>query len=411
VRRLRLFLPLLGIYVALAVISPGFAPEGDEGVYLRYAERITHGYYSDASISDADYLWYGPGLPALLSPAVAVGLPVELIRLLGAAFLFGAVLVFDLMLRGVLRANQALVGAYALGLYVPAWILVPHIYTEPLALLCIVVGMLFMSRALAGGSRWHTVVAGAAFAGLALTKVAFGWIVTALLLLFGAAWLVQRARGRASAAGRPAAVFAIALVLCLPWLAFTYAKTDRVFYWSNSGGLSLYWIASPYESDLGAWHPIDEPTRPEHARFFRSIRTLGPVEHDVALQRRAREWITDDPVGYVRNVMVNTGRILFGAPYPDQADQPLRPLLYGVPNALLLGALALSLPVLVRRRRELPPEATPFAAFAAVTVAFHVLLSADPRMLLPVVPAVLWIISVAIGRFAQVSEPRPAAVA
>jgi 4-amino-4-deoxy-L-arabinose transferase-like glycosyltransferase len=409
VRRVVPFLPLLAIYVALALISPGFAPEGDEAVYLRYAERITHGHYSDPAISDADYLWYGPGLPLLLAPEQAVDVPVEAIRLLGAAFLFGAVLLFEVLLRRVLRRRQALLGAYALGLYVPAWILLPHIYTEPLALLCLVVGMLFTSRALGPeGRRLDVVAAGAAFGWLALTKVAFGWIVTALLVGFGAAWLVQRARGRPSGTGRIAAIFCVALVVCIPWLAFTWSKTDRVFYWSNSGGLSLYWIASPYEGDLGAWTAIEDTTRPAHVRFFRSIERLDPVDHDIALQRRARQWIEDDPANYVHNVLINTGRILFGAPYPDPADQPLRPLLYGVPNALLLGALALCAPLLIRRRRELPPEALPFAAFAVVTFTFHVLLSADPRMLLPVVPPVLWLIGIAVGRLPQPVEREPA---
>jgi 4-amino-4-deoxy-L-arabinose transferase-like glycosyltransferase len=414
VRRVVPFLPLLAIYIALAVISPGFAPEGDEAVYLRYAERITHGHYSDPAVSDADYLWYGPGLPLVLAPEAAVDLPIELIRLLGAAFLFGAVLVFDLLLRRVLRPAHALLGAYALGLYVPAWILLPHIYTEPLALLWLVVAMLFTSRALApGGSRLDVALAGAAFGWLALTKVAFGWILTALLVGFGVAWLAQRARGRPSRTGRIAAIFCVALVVCVPWLAFTYSKTDRIFYWSNSGGLSLYWIASPYKGDLGAWTAIEDTTRPQHVRFFRSIDRLGPVEHDIALQRRARRWIEDDPPNYVRNVLVNTGRILFGAPYPDPSDQPLRPLLYGVPNALLLGALALCAPLLLRRRHELPPEALPFAAFAVVAFSFHLLLSADPRMLLPVVPPVLWLICVAVGRLPQSAvpaepEPRPA---
>ena len=407
-RRLARFLPLLGVYVALALLSPGFVSEGDEGVYLRYAERITDGGYSDASVSDADYLWYGPGLPLVLTPAVAIGLPVEVIRILGAAFLFGAVLAFDLLLRRVLPERQALVGAYALGLYVPLWIMLPRLYTEPLVLLCIVLGMLFLSRALATGSRRDVVFAGLSFGLLALTKVAFGWIVTVLLVMFGGLWMIQRVRGAPAGAGRVAAVFAVALVLCIPWLAFTYDKSGEVFYWSNSGGLSLYWIASPYDHDLGDWHAINEPTGPEHARFFRSIRGLDPVEHDLELQRRAREWIKDDPSNYLGNVLANAGRLFFGAPYRDQAEEPLRPLLYGLPNALLLGAFALCAPLLIRRRQELPPEALPFAAFAVVSVVFHLLLSADPRMLVPVIPPVIWMVAVALGRFVQVGEARPA---
>ena len=62
-------------------------------------------------------------------------------------------------------------------------------------------------------------------------------------------------------------------------------------------------------------------------------------------------------------------------------------------------------------RQELPPEALPFAAFAVVSVVFHLLLSADPRMLVPVIPPVIWLVAVALGRFVQVGEARPATAA
>ena len=43
-----------------------------------------------------------------------------------------------------------------------------------------------------------------------------------------------------------ALVYALALVWCLPYLAHTYSLTGRWFYWGSSGGMSLYWMSTPY---------------------------------------------------------------------------------------------------------------------------------------------------------------------
>ena len=70
------------------------------------AERLVDGYYvtgDDDAILNADPgspdLWFGPGLPALLTPLVAVDAPLSLLRLTSALVLFAAVLLMYVLAR------------------------------------------------------------------------------------------------------------------------------------------------------------------------------------------------------------------------------------------------------------------------------------------------------------------------
>src|SRR4051794_4746591 len=86
-------LPLLVLYLAATYVPHGGG--GDEGNYLWYASNLTHGYLADtATHAPNRYLWHGPGLPAVLAPLVALGLPATVSRIVDPLFLFGMVVVF-----------------------------------------------------------------------------------------------------------------------------------------------------------------------------------------------------------------------------------------------------------------------------------------------------------------------------
>jgi hypothetical protein len=208
-------------------------------------------------------------------------------------------------------------------------------------------------------------------------------------------WLVRRSR----ATGRAAAVFALALALCLPWLAYTYSKTDRLFVWGNSGSLSLYWMTSPHEGDLGDWHQahlvFTDPDLRPHREFFESLRGLDLAEQNAEIEREALTNIADNPGAYAENVVANVSRMLFNSPY-SRTRQQTNDVFYALPNALLLGAAVLLAIVLVPRRRTLPPEAGVFALLAATAFGLHALVSAYPRMLAPIVPLVVWLTVLAL---------------
>ena len=301
----------------------------------------------------------------------------------------------------VLRAGErdlglavGLLSAYALGLYLPFLGLVSNLHSEVLAVFLVCAAMLGLARYVrAGGFRWLALASGA-LAGLSLTRVAYGWVLTLVLVLFVLAWLVRRRR----ADGRVAAVLGIALILCLPWLAYTYAKTDRPLVWGNSGSLSLYWMASPYEGDHGDWHQAhlvftDSALQP-HRAFFASLRGRSLAEQNTEIEREALRNIADHPEAYIGNVLANVSRMLVNAPY-SRVGWQTNDLFYAVPNLLLLAAAVVAGVVLVRRRRTLPPETAPFAVLAAVPFGLHALVASYPRMLAPIVPLVVWLVTLA----------------
>jgi hypothetical protein len=395
--------PLIGVYVAAMLLLPtaeGWS--GDEGVYLGLARNIQHGFYRDGSPDGplnmcfpgwtTPDLWYGPGFPALLAPFVALGLPVSAIRLLGPALLLLAVLLFHRLLLLTFRPRVAFLGALGLGVFVPFYRYLPFLHSEFLGLVLVIVAMIAITHVVRSGSRLATAAAAGALAWLALTRVAYGWVLTLLLVAWAAWWLFRRT----PTARRLVVVHGLALALCVPWLAYTHSVTGRTFLWGTSGSESLYWMSSPYAVDRGDWHCASDvfvrPWLAPHRAFFASHAQDSPVEQDLALERQARRNILHHPVKYAQNLAANASRMFFNAPY-SRRPLDLRTIgVFVVPGALLLTLLGFSLARLARRRGKLPPEGAAFALFAAAALAVHLPISAYVRMLIPIVPPLLWLI-------------------
>jgi 4-amino-4-deoxy-L-arabinose transferase-like glycosyltransferase len=380
--------PLLLFYVAWTVVNPDLGGAGDEGNYLAYAERLTHGDYASEERPDG-YLWKGPGLPLMLVPFVALDAPVELARIVLALLLGGAVLLFHRLLRLRLSERASLLGALALGLYLPFLRTLGYVRSEPVAVFLVVLAMyLWARRSDAGGNR-YLVGAGLALGALTLTRLEYGYVLTACLLIAGAVWL----KGRGRTARDAAAVCAVALALCVPWLAYTYALTDKPFYWSNAGSLSLYWMSGPTPDDLGDWHTVNAVFRRDelaaHRPLFRRLRTMHPVDADEALTKAARENISDHPARFARNLVYNFSRLLFNFPYSLQ-QETAKALLYVVPNLLLLAGLGVGLVGLARERRWWALVVPP-AMFGLLGFAIHLPVAGYPRLWYPVVPIALWL--------------------
>ena len=408
-RELALLLPLLALYVAAWAVFP--ARPDDEASYVILAERLTEGFYvtgSNEAILDADPaspdLWFGPGLPALLAPLVAVDAPLGVLRLTSVLLLFGAVLLFYVLARERWGSRVGLVAAYALGLYVPFLGLLSNLHSEVLAIFCVVVAMLGLARFIERGGALWLVLGSVGLAGLALTRVAYGWVLSIALLAMLVWWLARRSR----TSGRAVAVLALALALCVPWLVYTQAKTERLFVWGNSGSLSLYWMASPHEGDLGDWHQahlvFTDPALRPHREFFEGLRGLELAKQNAEIEREALRNIADHPLAYAENVVANVSRMFFNSPY-SRTQQQTNDVFYALPNAIVLGAIVLCAVVLVPRRRMLPPEAGAFAVLGTTAFALHALVAAYPRMLAPIVPLLVWLTVLALVEAGLLRQP------
>jgi len=394
--------PFAVVYLAIPFLAPANANlYDDEAGYLGLARLLTHGDFltgRDNLVTGGPAypnLWFGPGLPLVLTPFVALHVPVEVIRLLGPLFLFAAVVALFFLLRLFTGRGPALAGALALALYVPLYTVVAFVHSEPLALLLVVLGVYGSVRYARGRRPAFFVLGATSLAWLALTRVEYGWVVSAVAVLLAIVWALRRD----ARAGRVAAVFAAGVVLCAPWLAYTYSVSGAAFEWGSSGALSLYWMTSPYAGDRGDWHGADsvfaDPRLAPHRPLFRHIAPRTLSEQNAELVRAARRNVARHPLKFARNVADNLSRMLFNVPYsfkPAKASG----LVYSVPAALLLASLAVAA---VRRRRRLPFEARAAAIFAVVTLALHAVLSGYPRLLFPIVPlAILLVVVWSTGR-------------
>ncbi len=396
-----LLLPLLGLLLVVAVVFPD--RYDDEAGYLELARNLIDGHYAAGrpdALLDADPaypdLWFGPGLPLLLAGPVAVGLPLWLVRLTAPLLLFLACLVFFRLTKRYMRPRAALAATWTLGLYLPFYTVLPNLHSEPLAVLLVVVAMYATARLLEDGGRRWLALGAATLAGVALTRVAYGWVLTILLAVSVIWWALSRSRRARSLS----AMVALALVLCAPWLAYTAAETGRVLQWGNSGSLSLYWMSSPFASDRGDWqqaHAVfTDPELAPHRPFFETLRDLPLPEQNARLERRALENIGQHPLKYAENVAANVSRMFFDAPYSSGGLR--RGFLYfALSNTLLLAAALFSALALVRRRTSLPAPAAPFAIFALTAFSLHALVAAYPRMLMPIVPVVVWFGAISIA--------------
>jgi 4-amino-4-deoxy-L-arabinose transferase-like glycosyltransferase len=386
-RPLYVFAGLLAIYVAVTYLTSGsLLDRTDEPGYLGFAERLTHGGYAVHGGAPVNFLWRGPGLPLLLAPFVAIDVPVEVLRLLGPVMLALAAYLLFRTLRLWADDRVALVGALAFGLYFPLWRTLPRLFTEPLVLALFTGSMLLFLR---GARQTHGGHARVALAGLllgflVLVRVENGYAVLATLVLCAAWWLVDR---RSAVARKGVLLAAVAFAVAVPWLVYTHHETGKWGYWGNSGGLSLYWMASPFPEDLGEPHTDTEVAAnadlAQHRPFFDALPT-EPVARDEALRTSAKTQIREHPLRYVRNVAANFSRLWIHWPYSfGQGTATL--LLFAVPGTLLFAMVVASLVTLLRAR-TFDVTLVPFAIFSAVGFAIHLAAAGYPRSIWPLVP-------------------------
>lgn len=384
-------LPLAALYILIVLTHPSVPPYSDSTRYIWFADNLARGYYSPKPDIN---LWNGPGYPLILWPFAALGLPWVLAKLANCVFMFGALVYFHATLRSYVSPRAALITVYALGLWPPIIRIVPWLLTEVLSIF-LVSGFAFHASKLGEQRRWrwlHLGIASLYMAYLSLTRVLYGYVMLACLIAFAGLYIWRR-RALLKAY---AMVFGLGLVLCVPYLIYTYSLTGKVFYWSTSGGLSLYWMASPYKSDLGDWHlPGTIKGTPKlaenHAEFFSEIGGLSQVKQDDALKKRAIENIARHPGAFLMNWLANVGRLLFNYPY-SYNPQRLSTYLYMLPGMFLVVASLVCIRPTIARRKQLPTEIWALLLFAAVALGGGSLLSTFNRFLLPILPiALLWL--------------------
>src|SRR5687768_2640548 len=123
-----LFSPFLLLYSTLIIVFSKQELIIDEPSYLGYVSNLLQGFYSPPP-PDID-LWHAPGYPLLITPFVAAGAPLLLIRLLNALFLYLSVIIFYRLMQKLISPKLALYASIVVGCYWLAWKGLPVIMTE-----------------------------------------------------------------------------------------------------------------------------------------------------------------------------------------------------------------------------------------------------------------------------------------
>jgi hypothetical protein len=316
------------------------------------------------------------------------------VRLLHACLITGAALMLYVTVAHYAGRAWALAGALFLLLHPNTGRITPQLLTEPLTLLCMCVFAWSFCRMQRSPrwALWMPVVA-VALAGVMLTRVMFGHVAVAVLVLcLGAALLWK---GMRTPLLRTVAVMATALALCTPYLADTHEKTGRLYCWSTNSGEVLYWLTSTNPGECGNWFDYKDAMThrdlaPNHREFFERVTKLPALERDAEFMAAAVRNIKADPKGVLRNWVSNVVRLCFNSPRSFKPEE-LKTLFITMFNGTLLAMVALALVLAWRNPGALPAEVGLLWAFAAVYFGGSTLAASLARYFLPIVP-LLWLV-------------------
>lgn len=320
-----LFLPFLVLFLAIIVKYGDSLLQDDESRYVLFADNLLNGFYSLPG--DDLNLWSGPGYPILLVPFVALKFPAIYLSLLNGAFYYLSIVFLFKSLRLYVPYKLAMALSLFWGLYYPAYIQLPDVYTECFTYFLVSASTYFLAKSFKYNNKRDLYLAGFLLGYLVLTKVIFGYVLICMILVFGLLLLLRRSDANYK---KGISVLLVAILTFLPYLIYTYSLTGKALYFGNAGGVLLYWMSSPYDNELGDWKEPELTTRyrkgssvPFKADYYlklhhqeahnRILKKRG-VEQDDAYKEEAIANIKAHPVKYLKNWIANIGRLLFDFP-------------------------------------------------------------------------------------------------
>ncbi|WP_299441928.1 hypothetical protein [uncultured Aquimarina sp.] len=388
-------LPFLVAYVLIVIFKQQNILVGDEGRFWSYAAKLLKGYYADNEFGEYSYLWNGPGYPIVLMPFRYLETSLLYPKLMNAFFLYSGLIFFFRSLKHFISRKKSLLVTCVLGLYYPLLLMaLPTLMTEALSFLCCTAFICFYLSYHRYRKTWQLLLCAFFLGYLAITKVIFGYVIVTVLVILLILYLFSKAKKTLVASIK---ILICSLVICSPYLIYTYSLTDKFFYWGNSGGMNLYWMSSPYDGELGDWYFFEnlEESQPEvyenHKEYLASIEDLDPVEKDAALKQKGVENILDHKEKFVRNWISNVSRIFIELPYSYRV-QSNNQLFYLFPNGILIVFLCMAIFLSVCNYKLLPTRVVFLLLIAIVYLGGVSLLSAYVRFLYPILPLLLiWI--------------------
>lgn len=393
-----LFAPFLVAYLIMIYKLNNTIPVvlmGDEPRYLEFANNLLKGYFTT---KDDLNLWNGPGYPLFLAPFIKIGFDVNKLRLLNAFLQFISIVYLFKTLKNWVCIKYAFGFTLFWGFYFIAYKEMLYVFTETLTSLLVV---LIAYKITNSKKKIDYVFIGLLLGFLALVKIIFGYVILFCLCLFSIIYLLKKSNDYL----KFAFVFIVAFLATLPYLFYTYNLTGRLFYWGNSGGMSLYWMSTPIETEYGDWNDATfsaycnyDTTMPCNAKYFAkghqadydSIYKLKGILRDDAFKEKAIQNIKKYPVKYIKNIFANAGRLFFGIPnsYNFIRFQHLWRI---IPNAFVFCMFLLSIVLGIRKFNKINSVFYFLLAILFAYLGLTLLVSAQQRQLYVVLPIIiLW---------------------
>ncbi len=236
----------------------------------------------------------------------------------------------------------------------------------------------------------------------------FGYVLLMVGLGYGIAYFILKTRRNPMQikVRKLLFVWCIAFATILPYLIYTYSITGRIFYFGNSGGMSLYWMSTPIEHEFGDWTNEKftfhcDSWRPCNAEFFAKnhqkdidfVNQFKGVEKDDAYKKLAFENIRNYPKKYVQNCVANIGRLFFGQPYSYYYQGVGLVFYVLLPNSIILTLMLVCLPLWLYNFKKCRAEINFLTVFLFIYLFVSVFLSAYPRQFFVIVPGILmWVV-------------------
>lgn len=401
------FLPFLFIYLILVILFPTNGESGDQERYLIYSQFIINGQLP----LDKEFvlLGNGPGYSIILIPFLLFNLPLISITILNAIFYYLSIIFLFKSLKKVttfkLALSLSLFWGFYINLYEQIIVISPETFVTFLIVLLIYFLLKVFSEDKGRISKLNLIIPGIIIGFIALVKPIFGYVLMVSVLFSLILFILNK---NSYSYKKLFAILSIALITTIPYLAFTFQQTGKIFYWSSLGGNNLYWMSSPYENELGDWFPdinripnfakeanlvkgASDSLITNHKDDFLYILQFEDSKRDKVYKKIALENIKTHPIKYFYNIINNAGRIIFNYPY-SYSTQKTSTLVRIPFNGLIISLCLLALlPTLVNWKKVLFPIRF-LLLFVFIYLSGSILASAETRMFTIIVPILLfWI--------------------
>ena len=413
-----LFSPFLLLYAAFILFSIKSVLVGDEIRYLFFAKNLTHGYYWHPD--DRIGLGNGPGYPILLMPFLALKAPLICMKLINGVLQYLSVIFLFKSLKELVPLKKAFLISLCWACYYNVLDFMALLSSETISIFLVSLLLFFLVKTFQHNdskANRYLYLSGITMGYLALTKVIFGYVILFMLPGSILLWLIKRYSVNYR---RTLIVLSLAFATTVPYLAYTYSLTNKIFYWTSNGGDNLYWMSSPYQEEYGSTFAFSnfeienldkdvtssqgkDSIKSHHQEDYEKIKKYDDMmAKDSILKETAIRNIRSHPGKFLQNCLSNVGRIIFNTPYSYTFQRPSNLLRLPI-NGIIVGLMLFCLvPTIINWKGIIYPVRL-LLIFVLLYFGGSVLGSAETRMFTVVVPLLLFWITYIIQKTIKVN--------